>query len=103
MSEMTYTRCPVCRGTLCITPEASTDREPACWPVNCPCARTASPGWAPTGLTLGQLDRLADVERALAGDPGLPEERRRAVLVTLRRRLREAESRLPLQREAPGD
>lgn len=83
MTEMTYTRCPACRGSLHIVtgpdiPLAATQH------VACPCARADTPGWAPTGVTLGQIERMAELERALAGDPGVPEARRRKALARAR-------------------
>ena len=48
MSEMTYSKCPLCNGTL---------RHAN---ATCPCVRSGVPGWAPTGVTLDQLERLVD-------------------------------------------
>lgn len=78
MSKMTYTHCPICQGSLRGV-LASQTRE-------CPCVRSGHPGWAPTGVTLAQIERMADLERALSGDPGMPVERRREVLAEVRRR-----------------
>lgn len=80
MSEMIYVRCPACRGSAWLHGEGVGLSAP------CPCARTDHPGWAPTGLTMGQIDRMVDLERALAGDPGLPVERRREILRAARQR-----------------
>lgn len=52
MSEMTYTRCQVCQGTLKIKPENKPE-------MDCPvCHET--PGFAKTGVTLGQISKLVD-------------------------------------------
>lgn len=82
--DMAYTRCEQCAGTLTMA------RPPGpCW-----CTRSSTPGWVPTGVTLGQLERYADRERALAGDPGLPADRRLAILLKLRSRVTAAIGRL---------
>lgn len=47
MSEMTYTRCLVCKGSL--------KRRIMVSVSDCPCTTTSTPGWAATGLTMGQL------------------------------------------------
>lgn len=82
MSDMTYTRCPMCGGTEVFL---TTDGERPC-----PCMLSDHPGWAPTGLTLSQIERMAELERALAGDPGVTEGRRRQLLLQLRTRVRAA-------------
>lgn len=74
MSEMTYARCPACRGSTWLHGEGVGGA------TLCPCTRGETPGWAPTGVTLGQIERMAELERALAGDPGVPEARRREAL-----------------------
>ncbi len=81
-SEMLFTRCPVCLGSYRVLE------------ADCPCTRTPTPGWAETGVTLGQLQVYAGRERALAGDPGLPECRRRRVLGALAARVAAALARL---------
>ncbi len=50
MSEMTYIRCPLCKGTRWMP---SGD----CSTVLCLCASGQHAGWAETGLTLGQQER----------------------------------------------
>lgn len=76
--DMLYSRCATCGGT-----------GKGEWQHAGPVRRLVCPpcggdGWIPTGVTMGQLERMADAERALAGDPGLPAERRRAILAKLR-------------------
>ena len=85
-NEMTYTPCPICLGTTWM-------QEPGVPATkHCPCTRGAPPhGWSPTGLTLGQIDRMVERERALDGDPSVPVERRRKVLAIIRKRLETAE------------
>lgn len=73
MATMTYTRCPVC--------ENKQNRPP------CVCDRGEAPGYAATGLTLGQIDRMVERERALSGDPSLSLERRQVICGELKDRL----------------
>lgn len=94
MSEMTYTCCPVCQGSLRMSMGPDVPLS-AIQQVPCPCTRGDTPGWAPTGVTLAQMDRMAETERALAGDPGVPESRRREVLAR-------ALARVALGREGTG-
>lgn len=72
-SPMTYTRCPICEGLQ---------------PNTCPCVRTDTPGWAPTGLTLAQMDRLVDLRRVLDGDPGVEPTKAGAILAGVAAKLR---------------
>ena len=51
-------------------------------------------GYVPVGVTKTQLDAYADRERALQGDPGLPEADRLAILLKLKRRVVRALGRL---------
>ena len=86
IDRMTYTRCELCGGRGIIIeqpPEQQRSRM-------CLCARSATPGLNPTGLTIGQLDRLANLERALAGDPGIPAARQKQILEDLADRLTNA-------------
>lgn len=62
MNDMTFTICPLCKGDFF---KFEGDKM-------CPCIQGKNPGYAPTGVTLGRLDRMVRTERALAGDPGLP-------------------------------
>ena len=80
---MTYTRCSICNGSLTLSADiGGVEAE-----HRCPCTRSPTPGWSPTGVTLAQIDRMVDVERALAGDPGLPEQRRLEILTELDRKI----------------
>lgn len=54
MSAMTYTKCEMCSRMR-----------------DCLCAQSPTPGWAPTGLTLGQIERMVQMERVLQQDPGV--------------------------------
>lgn len=71
VSEPLYQKCEHCR--------AMRDR------VAGPCPSCNGTGYWPVGLTVGQVDRLVERERALKGDPGIPRERRRAVLEAVQR------------------
>ena len=53
MSEIVYTRCNLCHGTL-VVPE---NMAPCTGDLRCPCRFSQFPGWAATGLTLGQQER----------------------------------------------
>lgn len=86
--EMTYTLCPLCHASGTI-PTADPHRRAAC-----PCLRSPSPGYAATGLTVGQIERMVLVERCLVGDPGVPVDERSRVIVALRERVDKAEARL---------
>jgi hypothetical protein len=89
---MTFTNCEQCKGKLAIFIESKS--QPGWFhPQDCPCTRGKEPGWNETGLTMGQIERMADVERALQGDPGIPPERRNAILDDLERRLEKARGR----------
>ncbi len=88
MSEQLYQRCPICRGAPSFAQDAFYDE----FLVDCPCARSRTPGWTPIGLSLGQVERLADTERALSGDPGLPAERRGKALARVREMLARLDS-----------
>ncbi len=52
-TEMTYTRCSCCHGTL---------RTELAGMTVCPCTRSSTPGWGATGLTMGQIDRAVKAE-----------------------------------------
>lgn len=54
---MTYTRCNLCGGSSFMPSPASLE----C--VRCPCARSKTPGWAETGITLGQIERAVAAEK----------------------------------------
>jgi hypothetical protein len=82
---MTYSRCSFCGGTQ--TAQG----------LVCPCLKSPTPGWSPTGLTLGQLSRMANIERALQGDPGLPKEHRRQILTDLQMKVDAAYRRLVME------
>jgi len=84
MSEPLYQRCPVCDGSRVHTWPSEDGGSP---PLRCPCNDSATPGWALVGVTVGQLDRMADLERTLAGDPGIPQPKRAAILAHVRARL----------------
>lgn len=61
-----YEKCPICDG------------------ISCPmCER----GFIATGLTVGQVERMADIERAVAGYPGMPDARRLEILERLERKV----------------
>jgi hypothetical protein len=84
---MTYTRCEMCRGSLSRLIDGG-DRDDERDYYSCPCATSSTPGWMPTGLTLAQIDRMVELERALQGDPGIPIERRVVVLINHHARLK---------------
>ncbi len=52
---------------------------------SCPLCRGV--GFVKIGLTMGQVDRMVDVERTLQGDPGIPLEKRLRIAVALDVRL----------------
>lgn len=52
--QMTYTHCELCEGTCCIPPDA----EDRLYTKECPCTKSSTPGWSPTGVTARQLERL---------------------------------------------
>jgi hypothetical protein len=58
MSEMPYHRCPICVGSRIVLDETVKRIVP------CPCTRGSTPGWAPVGVTMGQLERLVERETA---------------------------------------
>lgn len=58
-NEMTYTKCGVCNGAGHLGTEGEDDWKP------CPCTRSSTPGWSPTGVTEKQLERLAESEKTL--------------------------------------
>ena len=65
--NMTYIKCPCCKGDGIIVADRS-DRQDA----KCPCTRTTEPGWMPTGVTESQIDRIKATIQAcqeLANDP----------------------------------
>ena len=81
MSEL-YTRCSMCAGTCLLNaPHLASP---------CLCTRSATPGWSPVGVTTAWLDRHAELERALAGDPGVPPDRRIRLLERLLERVQQA-------------
>lgn len=82
--EMTYTRCQVCKGSQLKTLFGL---------VSCHCHKSRTPGWAETGVTLDQLERFADWERALAGDPGMLGAKRQLIVSDLYRRALRAAKR----------
>jgi hypothetical protein len=75
---MTYTKCPICDGSLMAPPIIEGH-----WPRQCPCAKTSTPGFSPTGLTLAQIDRMVRPRRALAGDVGIAHAERGKILADL--------------------
>lgn len=83
MSEPLFTRCSICQGA------GHFDHGDG--RTVCPCVRTDHPGYAHVGLTLGQLDRMAERERVLQGDPGVPAERAGKVVADIRARLKRLE------------
>lgn len=83
MSEMTYTECGLCKRTQWYP------KYPTC----CPCVRSSTPGLSPTGVTVGQIERMVERERSLQGDPGVDAVVRRTVLAKLRQLLEAAEKR----------
>lgn len=86
--HMTYTRCPRCDGTLVMPADLRTPTSSG--GETCLCCLTPTPGLEPTGVTLAQLERFADRELAIAGDPGIPHARRGEILIDLDVRLRKA-------------
>jgi hypothetical protein len=72
---MTYTRCPVCKGTLMM--------DVGCLRRPCICENSRTPGWSATGLTMGQIERMVEREMALKGDHGIPLEKRKEVIAKL--------------------
>ena len=110
MDDMTYTRCDLCNGTLemVMTPasydEVSGEIVYGDRTVSrCHCTRSPTPGWNPTGLTVRQLERMAERERVLSGDPGIPPDRRLKVLVDLRNRLGKAFDSMPVEPDPAAD
>lgn len=87
-----YEKCSLCAGTR-LTREpmtVSTGTGPAVKPAgtDCPCVRSGTPGFCPSGLTAGQVDAilrdrdrllvaLADLSAAAADAPACCEQRRR--------------------------
>ena len=60
----------------------------------CVCVRSSTPGYTPTGLTTGQVEKWADERRAIQGDPGITRDRRMKLLQALRDRANEAIEKL---------
>ncbi len=58
---MTYTRCSACNGMLKLLPCHSTGGIV----VPCPCTRSSTPGWSPTGVTERQLEGLVQNHETL--------------------------------------
>jgi hypothetical protein len=98
-SDMTYSRCDHCGGIGRVLVEKEYGWERTA----CPCVRSESPGWSPTGVTVRQLERMAERERCLSGDPGVPLERRLRVLTDLRNRLDRAFGMIPVKTSPPAD
>ncbi len=96
---MTYTECPMCSGTLRIELR-SKDGEKIRF-NDCPCRASSRPGWAPNGLTIRQIDRMVERERILAGDPGIPPDRRARVLADIRNKLDMAFRGIPAEESSP--
>lgn len=71
MSEMTYTKCNLCGGTLFIIlhprymSTAALQEGASSEVENCPCQKSKTPGWAETGITLGQIERAVECEQVL--------------------------------------
>lgn len=93
MSEQLYTRCPICQGKKYTSKQISPGFAIG---HPCPCVGGETPGWALTGLTMGQVERMVELERALAGDPGVPLDRR----ITVIQKVREKLARLRDQKES---
>lgn len=55
MSEMTYTKCSLCKGTGRIAAKN----------CECPCIMSQTPGWDQTGITVGQIERAVRAEKCL--------------------------------------
>lgn len=62
MSEMTYTKCSLCHGTLIPKMKEL---------LRCPCAESKTPGWDKTGITVGQIERAVRAENCLREIMGL--------------------------------
>lgn len=61
---MTYTRCVLCNGTKQLPePDGSIPFESRVKP--CPCSRSSTPVWSPTGVTEKQLERLVECRNKL--------------------------------------
>ena len=91
MSEMTYTRCDLCEGSLVLTTSTARFNEADALiefserkPSPCFCTESDTPGWTPTGLTIGQIDRMVERERVLKGDPGVPADRASRIIAEMR-------------------
>jgi hypothetical protein len=54
-------------------------------------------GFTKTGLTLGQVERMAYREQCVAGDPGVPEEKRRDIVKKLKAKVDAEAKRLGLE------
>lgn len=94
MSEELYQRCPVCKGSTWLnvdnSPAPGTDSpnfDPKKSARGCPCRKSKTSGWCPIGLTVGQVERMVDLERTLQGDEGIPQPKRAAILAVVRARL----------------
>lgn len=74
MSEMMYTRCELCKGTGLLDQPAVTNTGRT--EHRCPCKGAQFPGWAPVGVTVGQLDRIVTENARLKGQPTPPAEPR---------------------------
>ncbi len=55
---MLYTRCELCLGGRTIHDPAT-----GAFVRHCICCRSSSPGWSPSGVTIGQLDGLVKLDR----------------------------------------
>jgi DNA-directed RNA polymerase subunit RPC12/RpoP len=84
---MLYQVCEVCEGFGSVPVHEALPKGPATCP-GCQGRR-----FVKVGVTTGQLERMVQTQRALQGDPGLPFERRREILIDLHKRVNEALSR----------
>jgi hypothetical protein len=88
MTELLFTKCGLCDGARKVlqgrvfdVPAADARKV-----VDCACVKGPHPGYLAVGLTLSQIDKLVDADRALSGDPALPfADRERIVLGVVRR------------------
>lgn len=102
MDDMLYEKCAVCRGWGRLNldgSEYSPGTRTATRP--CVCVRSPTPGYTPTGLTTGQVERMVDKERAVQGDPGIPAGRRLAILRAMQHDAAQAIIRLESEAARP--
>jgi hypothetical protein len=73
MTELLFTKCGLCDGARKVlqgrvfdVPAADARKV-----VDCACVKGPHPGYLAVGLTLSQIDKLVDADRALSGDPGV--------------------------------